>query len=417
MRIGLLSYRSNPFSGGQGIYVRHLSSALNKLGHEVEVLSGPPYPLLDNNIKLVRIPSLDLFSTNERLKAFNISFLTSLTDFIEWAGVLSGAFPEPYTFGRRVSQYLQDKKSYYDIIHDNQSLSYSLVKLQKEFPLVTTIHHPITKDHRIEVENSKNWIEKLSSNRWHSFLKMQKRVAPQLENIICPSSQSKSDVIREFKVQEKRVEAILNGIDLDTFRYKQGIKKVPFRIITSASADIPLKGLRFLIEALPKVLLDFPETCLSVIGKAKEKGEITKLITKLDLKGKISFHSELSEIEIVNLYSSAQIAVIPSLYEGFGFGAGEALACSLPLISTHSGGLKEVVGEAAVQIKSGDAKEISTAIIDLFSNPEKQAYYSRLGRERMESEFDWLKAAEEYVKIYEEVINRFSMRSNVYNKI
>ena len=219
------------------------------------------------------------------------------------------------------------------------------------------------------------------------------------------------------KVQEKRVEAILNGIDLDTFRYKQGIKKVPFRIITSASADIPLKGLRFLIEALPKVLLDFPETCLSVIGKAKEKGEITKLITKLDLKGKISFHSELSEIEIVNLYSSAQIAVIPSLYEGFGFGAGEALACSLPLISTHSGGLKEVVGEAAVQIKSGDAKEISTAIIDLFSNPEKQAYYSRLGRERMESEFDWLKAAEEYVKIYEEVIDRFSTRSNVYHKI
>ena len=417
MRIGLLSYRSNPFSGGQGIYVRHLSSALNKLGHEVEVLSGPPYPLLDKNIKLVRIPSLDLFSTNERLKAFNISFLNSLTDFIEWAGVLSGAFPEPYTFGRRVSQHLQNKKSYYDIIHDNQSLSYALVKLQKEFPLVTTIHHPITRDHRIEVENSKNWIAKLSSNRWHSFLKMQKKVAPQLEKIICPSNQSKSDVIREFKVQEKRVAAILNGIDLDTFRYKQGIKKIPFRIITSASADVPLKGLRFLIEALPKVLLDFPETCLSVIGKAKEKGEITKLITKLDLKGKISFHSELSEIEIVNLYSSAQIAVIPSLYEGFGFGAGEALACSLPLISTHSGGLKEVVGEAAVQIKSGDAKEISTAIIDLFSNPEKQAYYSRLGRERMESEFDWLKAAEEYVKIYEEVINRFSLRSNVYNKI
>jgi len=417
VRIGLLSYRSNPFSGGQGIYVRHLSSALNKLGHEVEVLSGPPYPLLDKNIKLVRIPSLDLFSTNERLKAFNISFLNSLTDFIEWAGVLSGAFPEPYTFGRRVSQHLQNKKSYYDIIHDNQSLSYALVKLQKEFPLVTTIHHPITRDHRIEVENSKNWIAKLSSNRWHSFLKMQKKVAPQLEKIICPSNQSKSDVIREFKVQEKRVAAILNGIDLDTFRYKQGIKKIPFRIITSASADVPLKGLRFLIEALPKVLLDFPETCLSVIGKAKEKGEITKLIAKLDLKGKISFHSELSETEIVNLYSSAQIAVIPSLYEGFGFGAGEALACSLPLISTHSGGLKEVVGEAAIQIKSGDAKEISMAIIDLFSNPEKQAYYSRLGRERMESEFDWLKAAEEYVKIYEEVIDRFSTRSNVYNKI
>ena len=417
MRIGLLSYRSNPFSGGQGIYVRHLSSALNKLGHEVEVLSGPPYPLLDKNIKLVRIPSLDLFSTNERLKAFNISFLNSLTDFIEWAGVLSGAFPEPYTFGRRVSQHLQDKKSYYDVIHDNQSLSYALVKLQKEFPLVTTIHHPITRDHRIEVENSKNWIAKLSSNRWHSFLKMQKKVAPQLEKIICPSNQSKSDVIREFKVQEKRVAAILNGIDLDTFRYKQGIKKIPFRIITSASADVPLKGLRFLIEALPKVLLDFPEACLSVIGKAKEKGEITKLIAKLDLKGKISFHSELSEIEIVNLYSSAQIAVIPSLYEGFGFGAGEALACSLPLISTHSGGLKEVVGEAAIQIKSGDAKEISMAIIDLFSNPEKQAYYSRLGRERMESEFDWLKAAEEYVKIYEEVIDRFSTRSNVYHKI
>ena len=409
MKIGLLSYRSNPYSGGQGIYLKHLSLALLNLGHEVDVLSGPPYPDLHKDINLIKISSLNLFELedNLRLRSFRSRFFFNSADLIEWLGVLSGGFPEPYTFGRRVDSYLKDSSIKYDLIHDNQSLSYALLNIQKRIPLVTTIHHPITKDHKLELESAKNWKQRLSTNRWHHFLKMQKKVAPRLNRIICPSNQSKQDVIEEFHVNPSKLEVVLNGIDFETFNEKDHIEKTPFKIVTTASADIPLKGLRYLINALPSVLRDYPNCTLSVIGRAKANGETQKQIKRLGLESKISFHSELSEQDIVELYSSSDIAVIPSLYEGFGFGAGEAMACGIPLISTHSGGLKEVVGKAAIKVKSRDSEALSIAIKDLFSNPGKRDHYKKVGRERMEKEFQWLNAAKKYVEIFEEEIDRF----------
>ena len=233
--------------------------------------------------------------------------------------MLSGSFPEPYTFGRRVEVLLKDEDYKYDVIHDNQSLCHALLDLQKKIPLVTTIHHPITRDHRLELQASTNWKQRFSTNRWHSFLKMQKQVAPKLNRIICPSNQSKEDVVQEFKVDREKIDVVLNGIDIEGFRRDKKVQTEPYRIITTASADVPLKGLKFLIKAISEVINEIPQIHLVVIGRAKEDGEILKQISDLDLKGKISFHSGLSQSELVSLYSSAQISVIPSLYEGFGF--------------------------------------------------------------------------------------------------
>ena len=409
MKIGLLSYRSNPFSGGQGIYVKHLSLALSQLGHQVDVISGPPYPDLHKDINLIKIPSLNLFELEDslRLKSYKPSFFFNLTDFSEWLGVLSGSFPEPYTFGKRVRNYLSKTSTDYDLIHDNQSLSYALVDIQEEIPLVTTIHHPITRDHKLSLEAATNWKERWSTNRWHSFLRMQKKVAPQLNRIICPSNQSKADVIEEFKVNKNNIDVVLNGIDLDSFNRDENIEKVPFRIIATASADVPLKGLKFLIEAMNEIIDEIPEAHLIVLGRAKKEGEILKQISSLNLEEKISFHSGLSQAEVVSLYSSSQICVIPSLYEGFGFGAGEAMACGLPLVSTQSGGLKEVIGQDAVIIEPASSKAIVTAVKDLFSDKEKQLSLSKSGRKRMESEFNWMKAAKAYEEIYSETIKEF----------
>ena len=409
MKIGLLSYRSNPFSGGQGIYVKHLSLALTKLGHQVDVISGPPYPDLHEDINLIEIPSLNLFELedNLRLRSFRPSFLFNLADFREWLGVLSGSFPEPYAFGKRVNIYLDKTSTDYDLIHDNQSLCYELINIQKEIPLVTTIHHPITKDRRLALEAAATWKERLSINRWHSFLRMQKKVAPQLNRIVCPSNQSKADVIEELKVNEENIDVVLNGIDLDSFTRDERVEQKPYRIITTASADVPLKGLKFLIEAMTEIIEEIPEAHLMVLGRAKEKGDIAKLISRLNLEEKISFRSGLSQSEVVSLYSSSHICVIPSLYEGFGFGAGEAMACGLPLISTQSGGLKEVIGQEAVIIEAASSEAIIKAVKDLFSNKEKQLALSRAGRKRMEKEFNWMKAAEAYEKIYSKTIKEF----------
>ena len=409
MKIGLLSYRSNPFSGGQGIYVKHLSLALTKLGHQVDVISGPPYPDLHEDINLIKIPSLNLFELegNLRLRSFRLSFLFNLADFREWLGVLSGSFPEPYAFGKRVDIYLDKTSTDYDLIHDNQSLCHELINIQKEIPLVTTIHHPITRDRRLALEAAATWKERLSINRWHSFLRMQKKVAPQLNRIVCPSNQSKADVIEELKVNEENIDVVLNGIDLDSFNRDERVEKKPYRIITTASADVPLKGLKFLIEAMTEIIEEIPEAHLMVLGTAKKEGDIAKQISRLNLEEKISFRSGLSQSEVVSLYLSSHICVIPSLYEGFGFGAGEAMACGLPLISTQSGGLKEVIGQEAVIIEAASSEAIVKAVKDLFSNKEKQLALSRAGRKRMEKEFNWMKAAEAYEKIYSKTIKEF----------
>ena len=414
MKIGLLSYRSHPYSGGQGIYIKHLSKALSDLGHEVSVLSGPPYPELHDSVQLIQIPSLGMFETEDRMKLFSLKLLFRPLDLYEWITVMTGGFPEPYTYGKRVYKYLKNNKKDFDIILDNQSLCGSLLKIQDLLPLAVTIHHPITKDHRLEMQNASNWKERLSSMRWHNFLPMQKRVAPKLNKIICVSAPSKEDIVKEFLVEDNKIEVILNGIDINRFVPSPSDSVKANRIITTASADIPLKGLKYLIQALPEILKSFPKTTLTVIGKAPSNSEVSKLISNLDLKEIISFKSGISENEIVDLYHASEIAVIPSLYEGFGFGAGEAMACGVPLISTHSGGLKEVVGDCAVKILPSSADEIEKAVINLFTNQEKRKELSAKGRQRMETKFDWKIAASSYESSFQEVIESFH---NEHNKV
>lgn len=412
MRIGILSYRSHPYSGGQGIYIKHLSKALSDRGHKVSVLSGPPYPELDESVELIKIPSLGLFETQNRMSSFGLNLLFRPLDLYEWLTVMTGGFPEPYTFGKRVLKYIKHNKSDFEIILDNQSLSGSLLRIQEILPLVVTIHHPITKDHKLEMQNATNWKEKLSSKRWHNFLPMQKRVAPKLKKIICVSKPSKKDVVEEFRVDPDRIEVILNGIDINTFKPLSFDKREENKIITTASADIPLKGLKYLVKALPKILHSFPKTTLTVIGKSPNNSEVSKLIEELNLSNVITFRSGISEKEIVDLYHSSELAVIPSLYEGFGFGAGEAMACGVPLISTHSGGLEEVVGDAALKIMPSSAEEIEKAVIKLFNNPEDMKKLSIKGRQRMEEIFDWKIAASSYESSFKAVIESFI---NEYN--
>ena len=408
LKIGLLSYRSHPYSGGQGIYVKHLSKALAELGHEVDVISGQPYPELDERVNLVKLPSLNIFEEEDRFRSFKMNYLMNPLSLFEWLSVMTGGFPEPYTYGVRVNRYLKKRLGDYQIIHDNQSLSYALLHIQQNFPLVTTIHHPITRDHKLELENAKNWKQRLSSNRWHGFLRMQKKVAPSLKAIITPSHSSKIDISNEFSVNKDFIDVVHNGIDTETFKPNDNKKRIKNRIITTASADVPLKGLKYLINALPKIISLYPDTELVVIGKAKNNGETMKLIKKLNLLPHIHFKSNLKEEDIVDLYASAELAVIPSLYEGFGFGAGEAMSCGVPLISTLSGGLEDIVKGSCYEIEPGSSVQIENAVIDLFDNEEEMKRVALLGRKRILEKFNWRQAAKGYLGIYEREITRFS---------
>ena len=217
LKIALLSYRSKPFSGGQGIYVKYLSKALYDLGHEIDVFSGPPYPDLDPKIKLVKIPSLGLYEKKSKFYDVNPIELLNPINFFEWLSVNSGGFPEPYTFGKRIKKILKKNLHKYDVIHDNQSLAYELLFFQKKKPLVTTIHHPISLDLAYQLQSTNDIFLKLLMRRWHSFLVMQKFVAKRLKKIVVPSNSSMDDIKNEFRVDKKKMERVMNGIDLKIF--------------------------------------------------------------------------------------------------------------------------------------------------------------------------------------------------------
>ena len=405
LRIALLGYRSHPFGGGQGVYIKYLSKALVEAGHEVDVISGPPYPHLDPRVRLIELPSLDLFANG--LGSLRPRHLKSLTNIIEWTSKLTGGFAEPYTFGRRAVKYLKAHRDRYDLVHDNQSLSYGMLEIQRMgIPLVTTLHHPITSDLRIALTAARRWHERLLIRRWHSFLGMQKKVVRRLENIVTVSECSRRDIARDFNIEPESISLIHNGIDIEEFRPLDGIERRPWRLMATASADAPLKGLRFLLKAYARLLERYPRLELVVVGKPRPGGDTERLLKRLALQDKVQFVSGISTEEMVRLYAEATLAVVPSVYEGFGMPATEAMACAVPVVSTDGGALPEVVGDAGVTVPASDYCALERAIAGLLEDPQRRADLGRAGRERMERQFCWQLAAGEMTDYYREVIAR-----------
>ncbi len=404
LKICLLGYRSHPYSGGQGIYIKYLSKALVEAGHRVDVISGQPYPQVDPRVRLIKMPGLDLFENG--LMSLRPRHLTSLTNIIEWCSKLTGGFGEPYCFGRRAVKYLNQYGRDYDIIHDNQCLAYGMLELQEQgFPLVTTIHHPITSDLSIAVAAAKNIRERFFIRRWHSFLVMQRKVAAKLHNVVTVSERSRDDIAKSFGLPVDSISLVYNGIDTDEFTPRKDIARIPQRIMATASADQPLKGLSYLLDALAQVRRQYPDTELLLVGKPKPDGETAKQIERLGLGDCIRTVTGISTEQLVAYYAEAELAIVPSVYEGFGLPAGEAMACGVPVISTDGGALPEVTGDAAITVPAKNADAIAAAVIELFEDPQRRALMSQAGRQRMEEVFCWQRVAVQMTDYYWRVID------------
>jgi glycosyltransferase involved in cell wall biosynthesis len=407
LKICLLGYRSNPYSGGQGIYIKFLSKALVDAGHSVDVISGEPYPELDDSVRLIKLPGLNLFEADNHVTALRPRHLLSYTDFFEWFSMLTGGFPEPYTFGRRLVQYFKQHRPDYDIVHDNQSLCFGTLQLQKmSVPIITTIHHPITSDLRIALQSAETWKLRLLIKRWYSFLKMQKRVVKQLDNLVTVSHASRRDIATDFAIAETKLNIIHNGIDTSVFRPIPAIEPDEFNVMATASADVPLKGLDYLIRAISILANEIPELKLTVLGKLKEDGKTAKLIRQLGLENRIHFYSGLSSQEVAELYAKASCAVVPSIYEGFGLPAGEAMACGVPVITTNGGALPEVVGDAGITVQTRDHIALADAIRTLLGDSNLRRTLAAKGRSRILELFSWEVAASDMLQLYREVVSR-----------
>lgn len=413
LSIALLTYKGNPFCGGQGVYVRHLSRELVRLGHRVEVIGAQPYPVLDEGeglegLSLTELPSLDLYRQPDPFRTPGRGEYRDWVDALEVATMWTGGFPEPLTFSLRARRHLRARRGEFDVVHDNQTLGYGLLG-DVGAPLVTTIHHPITVDRQLELDAAEGWQRRASVRRWYAFTRMQKRVARRLPSVVTVSGTSRQEIVDHLGVRQDRIHVVHIGADTDLFSPDPSVPQVPGRIVTTSSADVPLKGLVYLIEALAKVRTEHPGAHLVVVGKRAEDGPVAQAIEKYGLEGAVEFVKGISDQELVDLVRSAEAACVPSLYEGFSLPAAEAMATGTPLVATTGGAIPEVAGpdgETCLAVPPGDAGALAVALGRLLGDPELRARLGRAGRARVLDRFTWARAAEGTVARYREAIDR-----------
>jgi glycosyltransferase involved in cell wall biosynthesis len=386
------------------------------MGHEVDVWSGQPYPELVPRATLVRVPSLDLWNEQALLRMPRLRDLRDPINFAEWTRTMLGGFPEPRTFTQRVARAFDHMNgtARYDIVHDNQSLGQGLLRIQERFPVVATIHHPVTHDLRIALAAAPSVLRRYGLRRWYGFLAMQMRVARGLDRILTVSEASANDLGREYGIDPRRLAVVGNGINLDVFTPDPSVPRAPDRLITTLSADVPLKGFTFLVDALALLRHERPTLTLTVIGSPERRSGTMKKIRRLGLEHAVHFTGRVPAEGIARRYAESAVAVVASLYEGFGFPAGEAMACEVPVVSTHAGALPEVIGRdgaCGILVAPGSGAELTRGIRQLLDLPaaERQRM-GRAGRARVAEHFTWRRAAERTVDIYRAVIAEWKAR-------
>lgn len=408
LRIALLSYRSKPHGGGQGVYVRALSRELAELGHRVEVFSGQPYPELDDGVPLTKLPSLDLYREPDPFRMPRPSEFRDWIDVAEWVTMCAAGFPEPLTFTLRAARHLLPRADEFDIVHDNQSLGYGLLRLTKAgLPTVATVHHPIAIDRQLELDAAPSLYKKLTLRRWYAFTSMQAKVVRRLDAVTTVSETSRVDIEKHMGLPSSRIDLIPNGIDPGTFTPPpEGQQRDTDSILAVTSADVPLKGLVHLLEALAKLRTERPVT-LTVVGSARPGGPAETTRDRLGLQDAVRFTGPVPEEELIGLMQRATVVAIPSLYEGFSLPAIEAMACGAPLVATDAGALPEVVGTTAgLRVKAGDVGELTAALKLVLESPSLGEQLGRAGRRRVLENYTWRATAERTADWYAQTLER-----------
>lgn len=413
MRIALLSYRSKPHCGGQGVYVRHLSRELAELGHHVELFSGQPYPEdLDPRVLLRRVPSLDLYREPDPFRVPHPREIRDRIDLLELATMWTAGFPEPRTFSLRVARLLAHRRDEFDVVHDNQCLGTGLRKIAATgLPVVATVHHPITRDRMLDLAAARWWRKPLV-HRWYGFAEMQKRVARELPELLTVSSTSAADIAADFDVRPDQLRVVPLGVDTELFRPSDQ-PRVRGRIFTIASADVPLKGIAHLLAAVAKLRTE-RDVELQLVAKLEPNGPTEKLIAELGISDIVHISTGLSDAELAGLFATAEIACIPSLYEGFSLPAVEAMASGTPIVASRAGALPEVLGPeggCAELVTAGDVDELRQVLGELLDSPARLASLGAAGRRRALDVYSWESVAAQTLEVYQRATERWTHRA------
>jgi glycosyltransferase involved in cell wall biosynthesis len=410
LKICLLSYRGNPYCGGQGVYLYYLAKSLAERGHEVTVLVGPPYPVAMEFAQVVRLPDQNFINKPgasaippaDPLSVFRPSDLAEL--FLSRLG----SNPEMLVFSLRAYAWIKKMAragQKFDVVHDNQSLGYGLLMIQKlGLPVISTVHHPLQVDRREDLRQMPEFFKRVKRSLYYPLV-MQKLVARRMDRVVTVSNTSKNLISDWYKIPEARIEEIPNGVDLNFFRRLPEVAKVPGRIIFVGSSEDRKKGILYLLQALKR--LDHDAHLNIIDGRLNpERVYARNLVREMGLSDRVKFLEKITREQLIIEYNRAQVVVMPSLFEGFGLPAIEAMACGTALVAARAGGLAEVVGEGpdagGVLVEPGDERALGEAIAKLLSDPGLRETLAGKGRQRVEKQFGWDKVGERLEQIYKQ---------------
>ncbi len=409
MKICLLTYRGNMYCGGQGIYIYYLSRELVRLGHEVHVMSGPPYPQVAEGVRLHKLGSSSVLVPRYDGSSNGTQSVRRPIDLYEFVTTSMGMYAEPFAFSMRAYEEIRRlaPETKFDVIHDNQCLGYGLLKMKElGIPLVATIHHPISIDRSADFRQARSNIERLRRRWFYSFyVPMQAFVSKHIDHVITVSECSAREIERQMGVPRDRMRVVYNGVDTDVFRNPDGVRKEPCSLIFVGNTEDRKKGVIHLVQAISLIKDEMPVKLTIVDGGAPETTYAPALFKEYELDGHVRMVRRLSGSDLVQRYVTAEVAVVPSLFEGFGFPSVEAMSCELPVITTTAGALPELITdeETGILVEPGDVQALAGAIKRLLGDEELRRKMGSAGRLEVERRFSWEQAARQTIAVYEEV--------------
>jgi len=412
LRIAFVAYRGNMKCGGQGVYLWFLARELSRMGIEVDVFVGPPYPdPMPFARQVHHLPNRQFWG-----RWYGKDYPGMIPDpplgalaplnFYEMASSRLGFLPEPFAFSLRafraaIRQIRAGDR--WDLVHDVQCLGYGLLGLKAlGLPIVSTIHHPLTVDRRASFVRDTNLVEAIGTMQFYP-IGMQSFVSRHLDHVVTSSEASAMQIVQDFGVRPERLTNVWNGLDTDLYSPDSSVERNPSEILCVGRANDPNKGIRNLIQAVAQLPI---EIRLRLVDDDHPENPVFAWARRCGVSERVHVTGRVSTDELVRAYRRAALVVVPSRYEGFGLPAVEAMACGTPVVATEAGALPEVLRltEGGTLVPRDDPRALSAAIRTMIDDPEHRAVLGARARQRVVQTLSWRRVAEATAKIYAEVL-------------
>jgi glycosyltransferase involved in cell wall biosynthesis len=400
------------YSGGQGVYTAQVTRELARLGHEVHLVVGPPWPDTDPVVTVHRVPSYSVYRLLETQRMFfygrPLRDVFQPLNLYELASSRAGQFSVMSAFSWRAFARWRELQArhHFDIVHDVQVLGYGSWMIHASgMPMVANIHHPLSIDRRNQVQQARGTRMKIRKVMFYPFF-MQEVVARRMDRIITGSHNSRASVRQAFALRDEQITTIHDGVDTAVFR-PQELPKRPRSVLFVGNSDDRNKGARYLLEAA-KILLDRGVEFHLTFKDRLDAQMAPQMIRELGIGDRVTFLGRLPVEELARLYNEHEVLASPSLYEGFGLPAAEAMACGTPVVATTAGAFPEVIadGETGTLVPPADARALADAIEALLGDPARRLAMGAAGARRIEQQFSWRACAVRTAALYEDVLAR-----------